>query len=140
MPKQPTRRPREFEDRESFEDRTTASLQAQDELLDRLERKLESPILNGGFDRLVQRVEKIDQVTEKLREGQAEAGKKIDAIHTVVLDPETGLYHKVKSHSSWIDTTTKGMKWIGGLIVAGLLTGAGKLIYDALHSHLHYTP
>jgi hypothetical protein len=129
----------EFEDHE-FEDHVTATLEAQDRMLERLEQKLEKPVLNGGFDNLVAKVEKIEAVSEQLREGQAGLTKKVDAIHVAVYDPDTGLYQKVKSNSKWIEVTGKGAKWFGGLVVAGLLTGAGKLLYDFVSGHIHITP
>jgi len=132
---------------QSFEERTTATLESQNLVLDKqndvlgkLERKLESPVLNGGFDDLVKRVEKIDTVTDKLRECQEGTSKKIGDLHTVILDPETGLYHVVKGNSKWINTTTRALKWLGGLLGAGLLTGIGKLLYDIFSGHIHYTP
>lgn len=117
-----------------------STLEAQDRMLERLEIKLEKPVLNGGFDTLVSKVDKIESVSEQMRETQAVANKKIDAIHTVVMDPDTGLYHQVKSHSSWIESTSKGLKWFGGLFIAGVLTGIGKLIYDFTTNHIHVTP
>jgi len=130
-----------------FEEKVTETLEAQDRMLEHLAEKLEKPVLNGGFDRLVASVQKIEMVSDQLqesqiqlRESQASAHKKIDAIHTVVLDPDTGLYHKVKSNSQWIDNASKGLKWFVGLLVAGLLGGAGKLLYDMLSSHIHVAP
>lgn len=109
-------------------------------MLERLEEKLEKPVLNGGFDDLVQKVGKIERVTEKLHETQETTSKKVNEIHNVVMDPDAGLYQKVKANTKWIENVRKGMKWVGGLVVAGLLTGAGKLLYDVLIKHIHFTP
>jgi hypothetical protein len=125
---------------DSFEERTTATLDAQDRILERMEQKLESPVLNGGFDDLVKRVEKIDGVTEKLRDCQADTSKQVSEIHSIVLDPEAGLYHKVKANSHWIDNANKATKWIACLLIAGTLTGIGKLLYDFITGHIHFTP
>lgn len=124
-----------------FEENVTATLESQDRLLERLDQKLEhSPALNGGFESLVKKVDKIESVTERLHEGHVATSKQVTEIHVVVLDPETGLYHKVKAHSSWIETASKSMKWISGLLIAGTLTGVGKLLYDFISSHIHLTP
>lgn len=132
---------------ESFEEKVIATLEVQDRLLERLEEKLERPVLNGGFDRLVEKVDTIERVTselsvgqDKLRSNQDSTGKKVDDIHTIVLDPNTGLYHRVKANSLWIDTTSKVLKWLGGLLVVGVLTGIGKLLYDFFSGHIHFTP
>lgn len=129
---------------DEFESRVTATLEAQDRLLERLEEKLEKPVLNGGFDTLVAKVEKIDAVTEALRDSQEVANAKIDAtsakidaIHKAVYDPDTGLYPKVKENSAWITNVNKGFKWLFGLVVAGMLTGVGKLLYDFATTHVH---
>lgn len=125
---------------ESFEEHVAATLEAQDRMLERLEEKLEKPVLNGGFDKLVAKVEKIETVTESLRDAQVEAKKKIDAIHVAVYDPDTGLYTKVKDNSKWITTVKSAGKWFIGLLIAGALTGAGKLLYDFAQGHIHFTP
>ena len=116
------------------------TLEAQDRMLERLEHKLEKPVLNGGFDNLVAKVEKIDAVTEQMQVGQAGLSKKVDAIHVAVYDPDTGLYQKVKTNSRSIEVASKGAKWLAGVVVAGLLTGTGKLLYDFLSGHIHFTP
>lgn len=124
----------------SFEEHTTAVLEAQDELLERLEKKLESPVLNGGFDELVQKVNKIEIVSDQLNKSQDSSSKKIDAIHVAVYDPDSGLYHVVKSHNNWIKTSNKLAMWLGGMFVAGILGGLGKIVYTFLTGHLHYVP
>lgn len=125
---------------EAFEERVTATLEAQDRMLARLEEKLEKPVLNGGFESLVAKVDKIEHVSESLRDAQTKANTKIDAIHSAVYDPEKGLYTKVKDNAKWIGNANKGLKWFAGLLGAGLLTGAGKLLYDFLIGHIHFTP
>jgi hypothetical protein len=134
------RSPKTIYKNETFEEYVTTTLKSQDRMLERLEEKLERPVLNGGFDSLVAKVEKIEAVSEQLREAQSSSGIKIDAIHKAVYDPDEGLYQKVKSNSKWIQHVTIGGKWFAGLLVASLLTGAGKLLYDVISSHIHYAP
>lgn len=124
----------------SFEERMISHLEAQDQILDRLEAKLQSPILNGGFDDLVSKVNQIESVTEHFNKAQEATSKKIDAIHVAVYDPDLGLYHVVKSHTGWIATTNKLTMWLGGMIVAGILGGIGKLLYSFISGHIHFTP
>lgn len=142
MPTPRRRRPtsKRIYSNEAFEERVAATLESQDRVMARIEEKLEKPVLNGGFDSLVAKVDKIETVSEGLRDGQASANTKIDAIHTAIYDPEKGLYTKVKDHSKWIENATKVVKWVGGLVVAGLLTGAGKLLYDVVSKHIHFSP
>jgi hypothetical protein len=140
MPSHRRPSPRPNGDRDDFEDFVTASLEAQDKVLEKLELKLERPVMNGGFDKLVEKVEKIESVTEQLQRSREEDSKKITAIHEVVLDPDTGLYHKVKSNSQWIDTASRSLKWFLGFLGTGALAGLGKLLYDFLAGHIHFTP
>ena len=136
-----TRRPRRTNhSNEEFEKHVTAVLEAQDRMLERLEQKLEKPVMNGGFEDLISKVEKIESVSEQLREAQTASKEKIEQIHEAVWDPDTGLYHKVKENTRWIATTGRVFKWLGGLLVAGVLTGVGKLLYTFLSGHIHFTP
>lgn len=136
-----TRTPKKiFLTNQAFEERVEATLQAQDRMMTRIEEKLEKPVLNGGFETLVAKVDKIETVSEGLRDTQAAANTKIDAIHTAIYDPEKGLYTKTKDNSKWIENANKALKWFAGLIIAGTLTGVGKLLYDAVIKHLHYAP
>lgn len=124
----------------AFEERVEATLQAQDRMMSRIEEKLEKPVLNGGFDTLVEKVEKIESMSEATRDAQAAANTKIDAIHIAVYDPDKGLYMKVKDNTKWIENANKGLKWFAGLLIAGGLTGVGKLLYDVLTKHISFTP
>jgi len=121
-------------------DAQSQALELQEQLLLRLNQKLESPALNGGFDDLAKKVDRIENTTDQLKETQAAYSKKIDAIHTAIYDPETGLYTKVKSHGSWINSTNQGLRWFAGLAIAGTLTGIGKLLYDFITGHILYHP
>lgn len=130
-----------------FEEKTTATLQAQDKtleeqnrVLERLDKRLEAPVLNGGFEDLIKKVDKVESVTEQLRECHANSSKKIVDIHAAIYDPEKGIYVTVKSHDKWIGSAGKAGRWFGALLVTGLLTGAGKLLYDLITGHIHYTP
>jgi hypothetical protein len=146
MPRKQTRRETIAEERlrhsasESFEERTSATLEAQDRILERVEQKLEAPVLNGGFEDLTRKVDKIENVTELMRESMADTNKKVGDIHTVIYDPEKGIYVTLKGHDNWIERVGKGFKWGGALVVTGVLTGIGKLIYDFITGHIHFTP
>lgn len=124
----------------SFEEHVLTTLEAQDRMLERMEIKLESPVLNGGFDKLVKQVDKIESVTDQMRQDQATSGKKVDAIHTAIYDPDTGLYGRVKEHTQVITKTGKGLSWFMGVLIAGGLGGIGKLLYDFMAGHIHFTP
>lgn len=124
----------------SFEERMLSTLEAQDRLLERVEQKLESPVLNGGFDNLMRKVDRIETIQEQLQASDSASGKKIDQLHTAIFDPEIGLYSKVKSNSNWISRTTKGFQWLGGIVVVGILSGLGKMMYDFLTGHVHFIP
>lgn len=135
-----SRAPKTIYKNKAFEEYVTATLEAQDRMFERLEKKLEKPALNGGFDALVEKVEKIERVTEKLHDCNESTSKKVHEIHAVVLDPDKGLYHVVKANTAWIGNVKKGLRWFGGLAAAGLLTGVGKLLYDVLTKHIHFMP
>lgn len=121
---------------EFFEEHVTNTLRSQDEMLDKLDKKLSSPILNGGYDTLMQKVDKIEVVQDQLKEH----GPKIDAIHVAIFDPEKGLYGKVKENSSWINRANIGVKTFGVLLATGILTGFGKILYDMFTGHIKYVP
>lgn len=125
---------------DTFESRTTATLEAQDRILERVEKKLESPVLNGGFDNLMTKVEKIESIQSQMGKVQETQGEKIDSIHSAIYEPEKGLYVKVKDANLWISRVDKASKWFIGLLVAGILTGVGKVLYDFLSGHIHYAP
>ena len=130
----------EFNERTSFEAHVLTTLEAQDRLLERLETKMESPVLNGGFNELVKKVDKIEVSTDQARAEQSASSKKIDAIHVAIYDPDTGLYGRVKEHTQVITKTGKGLSWLMGILIAGSLTGVGKLIYDVAAAHIHFNP
>lgn len=124
----------------AFENHVTSTLEAQDRALERLAEKLERPALNGGFDDLVKKVDKIEGVTDQLKTDQAASGKKIDAIHVAIYDPDTGLYGRVKEHAQVITRAGKGLTWFVGIVIAAGMTGIGKVMYDFLAGHVHFTP
>jgi hypothetical protein len=126
---------------ESFEERTTATLHAQDRVLERMQQKLEdSPVLNGGFEDLTKKVDKIENVQAEFRKCQTTTGQKITEIHDTIFEPDKGLYVTVRGHAGWIDTATKAGKWLLALLIAGTLTGVGKLLYDVVSGHIHFSP
>lgn len=137
-----------------FEEKTTATLEEQDKtlelqnktlenqnrVLERMDKKLEAPVLNGGFDDLVKKVEKVENVTQQLKECHESSSKKIVDIHTAIYDPEKGIYVTVKGHDKWISATAKAGRWLAMLLITGALGGLGKVIYDLITGHIHYTP
>ncbi len=125
---------------ETFEERTTATLQSQDRILERLEDKLDAPVFNGGFENLVNQVEKIKTVQEQMKESSMTVGKQVSDIHAVIYDPEKGIYLKVKEHGTWIDKVKGASKWILALLITLSLTGVGKLIYDFASGHIRFSP
>jgi len=125
-------------DCDMFEEHVIATLEIQDQALNRLEQKLEKPVLNGGFTTLISKVDKIELITEQLHQSQVESNKKIDMIHDGIYHPETGLYNKVRKDSEWIGTTSSTGKWIIGFIVASVIGALGKMLYDFLTSHVHF--
>jgi hypothetical protein len=52
-----------------------------------------SPVLNGGFDKML-------VIVETIKERQNETSKKVDEIHKGLYEPDTGLYARVKSVES----------------------------------------
>lgn len=124
----------------AFENHVTLTLEAQDKMLEQLAEKLERPALNGGFDDLVKKVDKIEGVADQLKTDQASASKKIDAIHVAIYDPDTGLYGRVKEHSQVITRASKGLTWFMGIVIVAGMTGIGKVVYDFLSGRVHFTP
>lgn len=60
------------------------------ELLHLVQQKvLTSPVLNGGFDAMMVKVEQIE-------EGQKQMGVKVDSIHEAIYHPDEGLFARVK--------------------------------------------
>lgn len=122
----------------TFEENTTATLEAQNRVLERVQEKLESPVLNGGFDALAKQVGKIELIQETLQKEQQITNTKTSEIHTAIYDLEKGIYLKVREHESWIDRMKKGSKWFIAIVATGILTGIGKIIYDFISGHIHY--
>lgn len=124
----------------TVEERTIAHLEAQDEVLERMEKKLESPALNGGFESLMAQVSHIAEVNSSIKEAQKEHDKKIDEIHQGIYNPEKGLYVKVQDHTKWINHANWIAKGVLGITATGMLTAIGKLLYDLFQGHIHYVP
>jgi hypothetical protein len=126
---------------DEFKAQVTSTLSAQDRMLEKLDRKLEDAhVLNGGFDTLMKKVEKIESVQEQLGKCQEATSEKVTAIHTAIYDPEKGLYAKVKGVITWINTANWVIKGVIGVAGAGALGGICKLTYDIVTGHLlvHY--
>ena len=59
------------------------------ELLSEIQGKLKAPALNGGFDTLMYKVEKIEEGQEKILE-------RISTLNDTIYNPDTGLYARIK--------------------------------------------
>lgn len=57
---------------------------------DLIERVLHSPVLNGGFNTLMVKVEGIQETQEKMN-------TKVDSIHEAIYHPDDGLFARVKA-------------------------------------------
>ena len=121
-------------------DKILDRLHSQDRILGMLEEKLNAPVLNGGFEDLIRLVDRIENAQEQFGVSQEDTNKKLGDIHTMINDPEKGLYVEVKTHSKWIDRASSGMRWFVMLLAGGALTGAGKFVYDLVTKHFHYVP
>lgn len=63
--------------------------------LEFLERKLDAPVLNGGFQELFQKVENIES--------------NVDKLNSAVFDPEKGLFVRVQSEKVETDHDVEGL-------------------------------
>jgi hypothetical protein len=124
----------------SFEERTAEHLRSQDEILERVERKLDAPALNGGFETLLEKVSAIAATNEVLQKSQLIQTEKIEEIHRGIYHPEDGLYVKVKNHTTWIMHANWVIKGLIAVLGTGLVTGGAKLLYDIFQGHIHYVP
>lgn len=71
-------------------DENRVQSQAVLDVLDELQKKIMgAPALNGGFDKLLLKVDKID-------DNQAQMGAKVDMIHDAIYRPDDGLFARVK--------------------------------------------
>jgi len=83
------------------------------DILDEIKAKLDSPVLNGGFETLMFNVQRIE-------EKQEIQGKKIDSIHNAIYEPDSGLYARIKDsarseHVAHIETDVLSLKdWKSG--------------------------
>jgi hypothetical protein len=81
------------------------------QILEMQDKILSAPAMNGGFTTLLYKVENIEQSQEKLVE-------KVDQIHGVLYEPDTGLYARIKSvekdcvSSSTVDSLEKDLQEI----------------------------
>lgn len=62
-----------------------------------------SPVLNGGFDKML-------VIVENIKEKQNETSKKVDEIHKGLYEPDTGLYARVKSVENGINHMASDFK------------------------------
>jgi hypothetical protein len=123
-----------------FEERMLSQLDSQDRILERLEQKLNAPVLNGGFEDLTAKVTKIESVQETMRETQKGTSSQVADIHALIYDPEKGMYVTVKDHGRWITKSNKIYTWTLALFVTGTLTGIGKFLYDIVTGHIAFKP
>lgn len=65
------------------------------ELLASVQKTVQSaPALNGGFDRLVAKVDKIDVTQQQLVQ-------KVDQVHECLYEPDEGLYTRIRDIDKW---------------------------------------
>jgi len=65
-------------------------------LLDDIHRKIQSSAaLNGGFDTLLYKIDKIEQSQGQLASSQAQLVEKVDKIHDAIYEPDSGLFSKL---------------------------------------------
>lgn len=124
----------------SFEKRVTETLAAQDTALAELSTKLQAPILNGGFDKLLLQVDKIERIQEDHRKLQDETCTKVSEVHAAVFDHKDGLYIQVQAARKWIKTANVIIKSIGAALGVGLVSGLGTLLWQIFQGHIHYVP
>lgn len=66
------------------------------QLVEMQNRILAAPAMNGGFSKLMFKIEKIEESQEQLV-------TKVDEIHDVLYDPDKGLYARIKSVETAVD-------------------------------------
>lgn len=129
---------------DEFTTKVSATLEAQDRMLEKLDKKLEDAhVLNGGFDNLMVQVNKIGSIETGLKEVktcQETQGKTLDEVHKAIYDKDEGLYQKVKSAIKWISTANWVIKGVLVTAATGAAGGFCKLAYDLISGHLliHY--
>lgn len=80
------------------------------EILRLLQQKvMGSSALNGGFDTLMYKIEKIE-------EGQIATGTKVDSIHDAIYHPDEGLYARVKAVELAKTATLSGVEKVLGTV------------------------
>ena len=127
-----------------FQDHVTQTLRAQDDVLAKLDKKLEDAhVLNGGFDSLMTKVDKIDDVERGLKEVKTcvdTQGKTLEEVHKAIYDKDEGLYQKVKGAIKWISTANWVIKGVAVTAATGGFGALCKLAYDLISGHLliHY--
>lgn len=128
-----------------FEQSVTDALRAQDlvllkqdHVLSKIELKMDSPVLNGGFDNLTRKIDKLELLQEQIRGITASTNDQVREIHTTIYHPERGLIVISNEHAKWIKRINGSLKWFMVMLATGLLTGVGKVIYDVVIQHLHY--
>lgn len=123
-----------------FEKKTTRTLREQNrvlaqqnDVLAQLQDRLDAPILNGGYNDLVQEVGEIKSIKSQLES----ASVKIDHINASINDPDHGIYVKVKHHDVWIMKVNSTWKWVLGTVGGLLIAGGGKILFDYIVQHFH---
>jgi hypothetical protein len=113
-------------------------LTAQDETLARIEdRVTHAPILNGGFDKLNERLNKIESAAVTHAEAAARIGTEVKEIHEVIFDPKVGLVALTDQHAKWMHGVKSACRWLIGALSLGALTGLGKLVVWFFSTHYH---
>lgn len=67
------------------------------EMLLRLEKALDSHVLNGGFDTLFNKVDQIERCQEHMTSQQKQIANKVESIHDAIYDPDDGIYSRIKT-------------------------------------------
>ena len=67
------------------------------EMLAKLEKALDSRVLNGGFDTLLSKVEQIENCQEHMTFQQKQIADKVESIHDAIYHPDDGIYSRIKS-------------------------------------------
>lgn len=119
-----------------FEASVFRALVRQDQALERLESKLNAPVLNGGFKQLVEQVNRIELAQRDQASAQSQSIKQVEELHDAVMDPTEGLIVKVNAHTAWIDTASRCAKWTLCLGAAGTGALIGKAIWELLLLHV----
>jgi hypothetical protein len=142
-----SRIPLSFSSNEQFQIETTKTLKTQDQilasqnqLLEHLVKKLEAPVLNGGFDELTQKMTRMETIQTQMVETQKISSQQVAEIHKTINDPKEGLIVTLSGHGKWISSAKKVLIWLGAGGVTVLVGALGKLGWSFVTGHIHFIP